>query len=53
MRLFTLLSATFVILCVISDIHSTGLEQMSDDDLLNLIRTENYVAVLFSEHFVI
>ncbi|XP_065207456.1 thioredoxin domain-containing protein [Planococcus citri] len=49
MKLFSLISAIFVILCVISDIHSSGLEQMSDDDLLNLIRTENYVAVLFTK----
>lgn len=28
---------------------SGSLESMNDDDLLNLIRTENYVSVLFSK----
>lgn len=28
---------------------SGSLEQYSDDDILNLIRTENYVSVLFSK----
>lgn len=36
------------ILSLIYLVSATELEQVSDDELLNLFRTENYVVVLFS-----
>lgn len=39
----------FILICSFVDVHSAGLETVSDDELINLINTEKYVIVLFSE----
>lgn len=38
-----------LLLCVFTGAHAAGLETVSDDELLNLIKTEKYVVVLFTK----
>lgn len=39
----------FLTLCFLSTIRAESLETVSDDELLNLIKTEKYVVALFSK----
>ncbi|XP_001605564.1 uncharacterized protein LOC100121961 [Nasonia vitripennis] len=41
--------AIFAVLCLFSSVSSATLETVSDDDLLNLIKTEKYVVTLFTK----
>ncbi|OXU20131.1 hypothetical protein TSAR_003375 [Trichomalopsis sarcophagae] len=41
--------AIFAVLCLLSSVSSSTLETVSDDDLLNLIKTEKYVVTLFTK----
>lgn len=41
---------TFLIaICIFSAVHAANLEIVHDEELLNLIKTEKYVVVLFSK----
>lgn len=41
---------TFLIaICIFSAVHAANLETVHDEELLNLIKTEKYVIVLFSK----
>lgn len=37
--------------CILCATQNTGLEKVTDQDLLNLIKTEKYVVVLFSKFY--
>ena len=39
----------FILICSFVGVHSANLETVSDEELINLIKTEKYVVVLFSE----
>lgn len=38
-----------IAICILSGVHATKLERVHDEDLLNLIKVEKYVIVLFSK----
>lgn len=48
LRELTMLTLLIAI-CIFSTVHATSLETVHDDELLNLIKTEKYVVVLFSK----
>ncbi|GAB1859918.1 Thioredoxin domain-containing protein [Camponotus japonicus] len=47
LRELTMLTLLIAI-CIFSTVHATSLETVHDDELLNLIKTEKYVVVLFT-----
>lgn len=51
MKSFRFITSIFVI-SLFSLVFSEKLEIVNDDEILNLIRTEKYVVVLFSEYFL-
>jgi len=38
-----------ITICILSGVHATNLERVHDEELLNLIKVEKYVIVLFSK----